>query len=230
MFWYEHKYISEFSIISLWCTFKSTNYRVESIPKLPRRTSFRRFFFRPTHQGKKRSTVAGTCWKSKTIKTWGYKIIMINRLLQLQNKQQKHVCWNFTVNTKTLKRLTSYSLLYFCNDFWSLHFRVSFTRLIHARLWCMCRCFFTSDGERCIQTFSKYCAIGKYGILKKTNNCNIAKQEGKKIQNRKIYFESSSCRFSTHKRRDFVSRGNFSTHASPNISDSSATQLIKWYY
>ena len=28
--------------------------------------------------------------------------------------------------------------------------------------------FFISDGERCIQTFSKYCAIEKYGILRTT--------------------------------------------------------------
>ena len=28
--------------------------------------------------------------------------------------------------------------------------------------------FFTSDGERCIQTFSKYCVIEKYGNKHKT--------------------------------------------------------------
>ena len=30
---------------------------------------------------------------------------------------------------------------------------------------------------------------------KQTPNCNIAKQDGKKIQNRKIYFEPCSCQF-----------------------------------
>ena len=41
---------------------------VASIPKLPREMSFRSFFFRPTHPGKKRRTAADTCRQSKTIK------------------------------------------------------------------------------------------------------------------------------------------------------------------
>ena len=39
-----------------------------STPKFPRETSFRRFFFRPTHPGKKRRTVADTCRQGKKIK------------------------------------------------------------------------------------------------------------------------------------------------------------------
>ena len=37
------------------------HFGVASIPKLPREMSFQRFFFRPTHPGKKRRTAADTC-------------------------------------------------------------------------------------------------------------------------------------------------------------------------
>ena len=53
---------------------------VAFIPKLARETSFRRFFFRCTHPGKKRRTVADTCKQDKTIKTLATNI---NRSLQL---------------------------------------------------------------------------------------------------------------------------------------------------
>ena len=42
---------------------------LKSVPKLPSETSFRRFFFRPTHPGKKRRTVADTFRQDKRIKT-----------------------------------------------------------------------------------------------------------------------------------------------------------------
>ena len=62
----------------------------------------------------------------------------------------------------------------------------------------LCMAIFISNRERYIQKFSKYWAIKKYWIFK--IKCNIAKQDGKKIQSRKISFESCSCRFLTDKR------------------------------
>ena len=53
---------------------------MESIPKLLPVTSFRRFFFRPTHPGNKRHTVADTYRQGKTIKTLATNI---NRFIQL---------------------------------------------------------------------------------------------------------------------------------------------------
>ena len=51
------------------------------------------------------------------------------------------------------------------------------------------------NGESCIQTCSKYCAIEKYGILKTNGIALLRNKRENKYKNRRIPFEFCSCRF-----------------------------------
>ena len=73
--------MQQFTLIQILTFHKNGNLYWQGmafIPKLLRETSFRRFFFRPTHPGKKRHSVAETCRQSTTIKTLATNI---NKLL-----------------------------------------------------------------------------------------------------------------------------------------------------
>ena len=65
-------------ILNLWLTSSDWNLGQVYLG-LPQETSFRRFFFRPTHPSKKGRNVVDTCRQGKTIKTLATNI---NRFLQ----------------------------------------------------------------------------------------------------------------------------------------------------
>ena len=59
----------------------------------------------------------------------------------------------------------------------------------------VCIAFFTSDGKRLCKHFLSIAQSRNMEYWKQIPNFDIAKQEGNKMQNRKISFESFSCRF-----------------------------------
>ena len=102
--------------------------------------------------------------------------------------------WQFNIsNNKTLPTIWSFTFAIIFETYSSEYFKV---RTADSHSLGLFRCvfgvyvslFFTSDRERYIQTFSKYCAIEKYGMLKTNTQLQYCETRGKENTKQATFF------------------------------------------